>query len=81
MNDSRAFQAKPFKRGNHGRVAASHMNQRGKIEVRRQLQLRIEQYLLTFTVQGFDKVIQTDLTHRAQLPMTRQPGQPITQFV
>ncbi|MNY79222.1 hypothetical protein D3C86_2197650 [compost metagenome] len=57
-------------------MAAPHMNQRRQIEVRRQLQLCVEQRLLALSIQGFDEIIQADLAHCAQLPMAGQTRQP-----
>ncbi len=39
-----------LERGNHRRMTAPHMDQRGQVEIHRQLQLRVEQRLLAFTV-------------------------------
>ncbi|MCY1376288.1 hypothetical protein D9M69_637660 [compost metagenome] len=61
MDDACPFQAKPFERGNHRRMAAPHMDQCRKSEIRRQLQLRLEQRLLAVAVQVFDEVVQADL--------------------
>jgi hypothetical protein len=43
------------------------------------LQLRVEQRLLAFAVEGFDEVIQADLAHRTQLPVAAQPRQPVAE--
>lgn len=44
------------------------------------MQLRFEQLLLALAIQLFEKIIQAELTHRAQLRMARQAGQPVAQF-
>lgn len=44
------------------------------------MQLRFEQLLLALAIQLFEKIIQADLTHRAQLRVARQAGQPVAQL-
>jgi hypothetical protein len=71
--------AEALERGDYGGVAAADVDQRRQLEVCRQLQLRFEQRLLAFAVEGFEEVIQADLAHGAQLPMTAQARQPVAE--
>ncbi|MCY1384377.1 hypothetical protein D9M69_726250 [compost metagenome] len=67
MDDAGALEAKALQGSDHRRMAAPDMQQRRKLELRRQGQLRLEQTLLCIAVQLGNEVVQTDLAHRAEL--------------
>ncbi|GAO95186.1 hypothetical protein PSA5_20735 [Pseudomonas syringae pv. actinidiae] len=80
MNDAAALGPVALEGGNHIGMTAAHMQQGRQIEVGRQLQLRLEDFLLAHLVQMIDVVIQANLAHCAQLRMAFEAGQPVAQF-
>lgn len=64
MNDAAALESVTLEGGDHVGVAAPHVQQGGQVEVGSQLQLSLENRLLTRFVEVIEVVIETDLAHR-----------------
>ena len=80
MDDAASGHADALEGGNHGGVAAANVEQGWQFKLHREFQLGFKQRLLALVVQLFQKVIQANFAHGAQLPVAMQARQPVAQF-